>query len=603
MNPRVEAIRSLMRSRGWDAVVITGSDPHSSEYPALRWKQVEWVSGFTGEAGELVITADHAGLWTDTRYFIQAEKQLAGTGIVLHKTRVPDEVLIPEWLSRQDFDCDEEGPVIAVDGLATPLGEVESIVEAFSGRVRVVSAPDFLSPLWHGRPGIPATPIMTLGADITGESRGERIAALREALAAKECDAMLVTALDEVAWLLCVRGSDVEFNPVVISYLVVTMDAVKWFVRKDSFDALDEDTEDSFSELAADGIDILGYDSIGMYLSSLAESGDVGCLLYDPSSLNYEISGMISVPTLNAASPIAPMKAVKNDVEIGWMKEIHIQDGLAMEKFLYFLEREMSEGRMLSEREAALHLDALRAEIPGWVGGSFETISAYGPNAALPHYVTPVEGSALLRPRGLYLVDSGGQYIGGTTDITRTVPLGECTPLEMEDYTLVLKGHIDLAMAVFPEGTPGCRIDALARNPLWQFRRNFGHGTGHGVGFFLCVHEGPQDIRQNLNPQPLRPGMITSDEPGIYREGLHGVRHENLVLCREDSANEFGRWLSFEPITLCHFDTEAIIPDLLTRDEIEWLNAYNASVAETLSPLLPQEVAQWLELKCAPLRP
>ena len=603
MNPKLEAIRSLMRSRGWDAVVITGSDPHSSEYPALRWKQVEWVSGFTGEAGELVITADHAGLWTDTRYFIQAEKQLAGTDIVLHKTRVPDEVLIPEWLSRQDFDCDEEGPVIAVDGLATNVGEVDGIAEAFSGRVRIVSAPDFLSPLWRGRPVIPATPIITLGRDITGESRIERIAALREALAAKECDAMLVTALDEVAWLLCVRGNDVEFNPVVISYLVVTMDAVKWFVRKDSFDAIDSDTEDSFSELTDEGIDILPYDSIGMYLSSLAESGDVGRLLYDPSSLNYDIFGMISVPTLRAASPIAGMKAVKNDVEIAWMRDIHIQDGLAMEKFLYFIEREMSEGRMLSEREAALQLEALRAEISGYVGGSFETISAYGANAALPHYVTPVEGSAILRPRGLYLVDSGGQYIGGTTDITRTIPLGECTPLEMEDYTLVLKGHIDLAMAVFPEGTPGCRIDALARNPLWQFRRNFGHGTGHGVGFFLCVHEGPQDIRQNLNPEPLRPGMITSDEPGIYRESLHGVRHENLVLCREDSSNEFGRWLSFEPLTLCHFDTDAIIPDLLTRDEIEWLNAYNASVAETLSPLLPQEVAQWLQLKCAPLRP
>ena len=603
MNPKLEAIRSLMRSRGWDAVVITGSDPHSSEYPALRWKQVEWVSGFTGEAGELVITADHAGLWTDTRYFIQAEKQLAGTDIVLHKTRVPDEVLIPEWLSRQDFDCDEEGPVIAVDGLATNVGEVDGIAEAFSGRVRIVSTPDFLSPLWRGRPVIPATPIITLGRDITGESRIERIAALREALAAKECDAMLVTALDEVAWLLCVRGNDVEFNPVVISYLVVTMDAVKWFVRKDSFDAIDSDTEDSFSELTDEGVDILPYDSIGMYLSSLAESGDVGRLLYDPSSLNYDIFGMISVPTLRAASPIAGMKAVKNDVEIAWMRDIHIQDGLAMEKFLYFIEREMSEGRMLSEREAALQLEALRAEISGYVGGSFETISAYGANAALPHYVTPVEGSAILRPRGLYLVDSGGQYIGGTTDITRTIPLGECTPLEMEDYTLVLKGHIDLAMAVFPEGTPGCRIDALARNPLWQFRRNFGHGTGHGVGFFLCVHEGPQDIRQNLNPEPLRPGMITSDEPGIYREGLHGVRHENLVLCREDSSNEFGRWLSFEPLTLCHFDTDAIIPDLLTRDEIEWLNAYNASVAETLSPLLPQEVAQWLQLKCAPLRP
>ena len=603
MNPRLEAVRSMMRSRGWDAVVITGGDPHSSEYPAPRWKQVEWVSGFTGEAGEIVITQDHAGLWTDTRYFIQAERQLAGTGIVLHKTRVPGEVLIPEWLSRQDFDCDEEGPVIAVDGLSTNLGEVRSLSDAFSGKARIVSAPDFLSPLWTGRPGIPATPIITLGKDITGESRLERIARLREALAERECDAMLVTALDDIAWLLCVRGSDVEYNPVVISYLLVTMDTVRWFVRKDIFSPLDESSEDSFSELSADGVEVLAYDEAGVCLSSLAESGDVGRLLCDPSTLNYDIYGTISVPVLEAASPIAPMKAVKNDTEVAWMRDIHIQDGVAMEKFLYYIEKELSEGRMISERDAAIRLDALRAEIPGWVGGSFETISAYGASAALPHYSTPVEGSPILEPKGLYLVDSGGQYIGGTTDITRTVPLGECSVLEMEDYTLVLKGHIDLAMAVFPEGTPGCRIDALARNPLWQFRRNFGHGTGHGVGFFLCVHEGPQDIRQNMNPEPLRPGMITSDEPGIYREGLHGVRHENLILCREDSVNEFGRWLSFEPLTLCHFDTEAIIPDLMTRDEIEWLNAYNALVAETLCPLLPDAIAQWLQLKCTPLRP
>ncbi|MBR6054984.1 MAG: aminopeptidase P family protein [Bacteroidales bacterium] len=603
MNPRLDAVRSLMRSRGWDAVVITGGDPHSSEYPAPRWKQVEWVSGFTGEAGEVVITADHAGLWTDTRYFIQAEKQLAGTGIALHKTRVPDQVLIPQWLAGQDFDCDEEGPVIAVDSLAMNLREVRSIAEAFSGKVRIVSAPDFLSPLWVDRPGIPATPIITLGEDITGESRKERIARLRDALSERECDAMLVTALDEIAWLLCTRGSDVEYNPVVISYLLVTMDAVKWFVRKDIFSPLDESTSDTFEELSADGIEVLPYDSVGVALASLAESGDVGRLLCDPSSLNYDIYGTISVPILEAASPIALMKSVKNSVEVAWMRDIHIQDGIAMEKFLYYIEKELSEGRIISERDAAIHLDSLRAEIPGWMGGSFETISAYGANAALPHYSTPVEGSAILQPRGLYLVDSGGQYIGGTTDITRTVPLGECSTLEMEDYTLVLKGHIDLAMAVFPEGTPGCRIDALARNPLWQFRRNFGHGTGHGVGFFLCVHEGPQDIRQNLNPEPLRPGMITSDEPGIYREGLHGVRHENLVLCREDSENEFGRWLSFETLTLCHFDTEAIIPDLLTRDELEWLNAYNAMVAETLSPLLSDAVAQWLQLKCAPLRP
>jgi Xaa-Pro aminopeptidase len=273
-----------------------------------------------------------------------------------------------------------------------------------------------------------------------------------------------------------------------------------------------------------------------------------------------------------------------------------------MERFLYWLETEVASGREITEWEASEMLTSLRADIPGYRGNSFENISAYGANAALPHYSTPEEGSSFIKPSGLYLVDSGGQYLTGTTDITRTVPMGECTNLQKEDYTLVLKGMIDLSMAVFPKGTAGCQIDALARMPLWKAKRNFGHGTGHGIGYYLCVHEGPQSIRYQYNPQPLLPGMVTSNEPGLYREGMHGIRHENIVLCKEAGSSEFGHWLDFETLTCCHIDTSAILPELVNKEELDWLNSYNEHVFRTLSPLLPEHIAQWLRIKTLPLK-
>lgn len=608
---RIDAIRSIMKSKGIDAMVITGSDPHNSEYPAPRWKQVEWVSGFTGEAGDLVITADHAGLWTDTRYFIQAVQQLAGTGVELHKTRVPEQVLIPEWLANVKF-ADKRGTVVvAVDGLSQPVSSVEDIKDAFigSGRAnaetddqsdmfKIVDLPDFMDQLWQDRPAVPSSPIITLGEDTTGESRMAKIVWLRHLLEERKCDAILITALDEIAWLLNVRGSDIEYNPVVMSYLLVTPEKVDWFVKK-PFGSCDTETRDSFAELQEDGINILNYDDVSL---AFEETEDHVRLLVDPSSLNYHIFKVLdSVPDhitlVRGTSPIPLRKSLKNNVEIEGMKEAHFEDGLAMEKFLYWLETSMAEGKEINEWDAACKLNSLRAEIVGYRGNSFETISAYGPDAALPHFVTPSEGSRRLEPHGLYLCDSGGQYLYGTTDITRTVPLGPCTEQEKTDYTLALKGHIALAKAVFPQGTAGCQIDYAARCPLWQFRRNFGHGTGHGVGFFLNVHEGPQEIRQNFNRQPILPGMISSDEPGIYIEGEYGIRHESLLLCVRDRVNEFGSWLSFETLTLCHIDTSVIVPSLMTEDEMIWLNAYNARVYETLAPHLPGEVAAWLERK------
>lgn len=571
----------MMRSRGWDAVILTGSDPHGSEYPACRWKQVEWLTGFTGEAGDVVVTLDHAGLWTDTRYFIQAGIQLEGTGAVLHKTRVPDQVLIPQWLG-QTLEADS---IIAVDGLCQNADEMASLPESF----QLVSVPDMLDVLWTDRPFIPQTPVITVDP---GESREEKFSWLRAVLEEKACDAAFVSGLDSIAWLLNVRGQDIDYNPYVISYLLVGADYAKWYVQKGEIE--DPDTRSTFDILLAEGIEVLPYEEAPLALSEFE-----GTLLLDSNTLNYHLRSLLNCGVVSEPSPVNLRKAVKNPVELEGMRRAHIVDGVAMEKFLYWLERSLDDGRIITEWDASVKLSQLRAESEGYMGDSFETISAYGPGAALPHYITPRKNAPILHQQGLYLCDSGAQYLYGTTDITRTVPLGECSRLEMEDYTIDLKAHIDLAMAVFPAGTAGCQIDAIARAPLWKTGRNFGHGTGHGVGYFLGVHEGPQDIRQNFNQQPLLPGMIVSDEPGIYREGQHGVRHENLVLVKDLPSTEFGRWRGFETITFCHFDTSAILKEMMTPDELEWLNDYNSRVYETLSPLLPPEIADWLEVRTA----
>lgn len=593
----------MMRSKGWDAVVLTGNDPHNSEYSAPRWLQAGWVSGFSGE-GDLVVTDDHAGIWTDTRYFIQASRQLPGTGVELHKTRVPGQVLIPEWLAAHFADYDSV--IVAVDGLGMNAATVLDIKKAMGEKAIIVDAPNMLDPIWEGRPPVPQTPVITLGAETVGWSRTQKLTWIRKWLQDNCSDAILITALDEIAWMLNVRGQDVEYNPVVMSYLLVTRDDAFWFVRKGPVDPDDHETEDSFYELTSDGVNIQDYSDIGVALSGIVDGEYISRLFVDNSTLNYNLYNILkeNIPSSNLTSgksPVALRKAVKNDVEVAGMREAHLEDGLAMERFFFWLEKMVEAGEPVNEYEAALQLHSFRSGIEGFRGESFETISAYGPNAALPHYVTPESGSAELDARGLYLCDSGGQYLFGTTDITRTIPLGPCSQLEKEDYTLVLKGHIDLAKAVFPSGTAGCQIDALAREPLWASKRNFGHGTGHGVGFYLNVHEGPQDIRQNFNRQPLVPGMITSNEPGIYREGKYGIRHENLVLCVDAGTNDFGQWCRFETLTLCHLDTSIVIKELLDASEIDWLNAYNAKVFQTLSPRLPSEIAQWLRNKTLPI--
>lgn len=595
---RIDALRGLMERNGWDAVVVSGSDPHSSEYPAPRWQQVKFLSGFTGEAGDLVVTRDHAGLWTDSRYFIQALSQLEGTGVELHKTRVPGAVGIPEWLS-------DKAKTVAVDGLCWNVAAVREIADALGDGGLVVDVPDMLEELWTSRPQIPMTPITTLDVDtFGGTSREEKISWLRKWMLLEGVDRVLLSSLDEIAWMLNVRGSDIEYNPLVISYLLVSQDSVRWFVRKAVTD--DPDTLDSFSELEMDDVAVDDYDAVFFGLSDFTDEQAPVTIFVDPSTLNHHIYSYIrdSYPAdriVCGTSPVILQKSVKTPSEIENLRQTYIDDGVAMECFLHWLEEEVATGREVDEWEASERLTQFRSQIPGYRGNSFENISAYGPGAALPHYSTPKEGSAVIRPFGLYLVDSGGQYLTGTTDITRTVPMGGCTDLEREDYTLVLKGMIDLSMAVFPRGTAGCQIDSIARMPLWKKMRNFGHGTGHGIGYYLCVHEGPQSIRYQYNPQPLLPGMVTSNEPGLYREGMHGVRHENIVLCKEAGMSKFGDWLEFETLTCCHFDTSAVVPELLGPEALEWLNEYNDRVYKTLAPLLPPRTAAWLRDKTMPI--
>lgn len=597
---RISALRAVMERNGWDAVVLSGSDPHSSEYPASRWKQVEWLTGFTGEAGDVVVTMDHAGLWTDSRYFIQALSQLQGTGVELHKTRVPDAVGIPQWLSGK-------ARTVALDGLCWNVSAVKEIEASLGEEGMVVSAPDLLEEIWEERPLVPVTPITTLDVECFGGiSREEKINWLRKWMLIEGVDRVLLTSLDEIAWMLNVRGSDIDYNPLVMSYLLVSLDSVDWFVKKNVSDSeLDPDTQDSFEELSMDRVNVLDYDSVFFGVSEFLGKPSDMRLFADPSTLNHHLYSYIkdSYPSdciVFGTSPVILKKAIKSDSEIENMRQAYLEDGIAMGNFLYWLEKEVSY-RAVTEWEASEKLTSFRAEIPEYRGNSFENISAYGPSAALPHYSTPMENSAVIRPCGLYLVDSGGQYLTGTTDITRTVPMGQCSYLEKEDYTLVLKGMIDLSMAVFPRGTAGCQIDSIARMPLWKAKRNYGHGTGHGIGYYLCVHEGPQGMRQNFSPQPILPGMVTSNEPALYREGLHGVRHENIILCKEEGISEFGDWLAFETLTLCHFDTSAVLPELLTDEEIEWLNSYNKRVYQALSPRLLPEISEWLYNKTLPI--
>lgn len=590
ISERLAALRRIMQREGWDAVVVPGSDPHSSEYLPARWQQRQFISGFTGSYGTVVITPSHAGLWTDTRYFIQFDKELAGTEFVLHKLRVPDAVQPWEWLGQEL----PEGGVVCIDGSCMSVAEVNDYRQAIAPRNgRLANRPDFIDELWPDRPGTPDDPIWVLDDQYTGRSAADKLAWLRRQLAGKGCDAMLVNSLDEVAWMLNIRSADIDFTPVVIAYLLVEKERATLFTN------LKKTTSPAVGRhLAAIGCEVRPYDAITDVIGRLSVSTK---LWVDGNTLNealYECAREQLPQTLvNAPSPIRLEKGLKNDVELNGFRRAYLKDGIVQTRLFKWLEESLAAGVRLTEMDVADKQIELRRAQGEYVEESFAPISAWGENAALPHYEPTYEACSEVHAKGLFLLDSGGHYLHGSTDITRTIPLGPLTDLEREDYTLVLKGMIGLATAVFPRGTRGANIDVLARIPLWKALRNFGHGTGHGTGHVLCVHEGPQDLRQNVYDQAILPGMVTSDEPGLYREGMHGVRHENVILCRELEKNEFGDWLGFETLTCTYIDPSPVVVELLTQEERDWLNSYNEYVYIRLLPYLTDEEKRWLRGK------
>lgn len=583
---KITALRRIMEREGLDAYIISGTDPHSSEYLPEAWQQRQWISGFTGSYGNVVITQKEAGLWTDTRYFIQAEKELSGTEIQLHKLRIPGAVDYPEWLA----GVLQPGNRVGIDGFCMSVQDVEQLKTVLSEKeIQLVAPTDLLGEIWIDRPALPSSAVFLHEERYAGQSVAGKLEGVRQCLKQNNAAYFLLSSLDEIAWLYNIRCQDIDYNPVVISYAIVGREKSWLFVSPSKLNT------EVRQVLVNQQVEVIDYHHLFLFLDDLSREST---FLVDTRTLNYAVYSKLSArfPVTDVVSPVILCKAVKNPVEIEGFRKACLQDGVAMSRFFYWLEQTVVV-RPVSETEAAGKLSALRAECTDYVSDSFHTISAYGKNAALPHYSALPGQDALLKPKGLYLVDSGGQYCYGTTDITRTIPLGELTPLEKEDYTLVLKGMIALGCCIFPQGTTGANIDIVARQPLWDNLRNYGHGTGHGVGCFLCVHEGPQDIRQAWRNQAILPGMVTSDEPGMYREGLHGVRHENLIVCKTIAENEFGKWLGFEILTLCYFDTSALIIELLDERERQWLNDYHERVYESISPFLTEEEAGWLKKK------
>ena len=579
-------LRRIMDRENIAAYIISGTDPHNSEYLSAPWQQRKWISGFTGSYGTVVVTKNEAGLWTDTRYFIQAERELAGSGIKLHKLRIPGAIDYPQWLA----EVLESGNKVGIDGFCMSVSDVRNLKNVLGPKnITVQEQIDLLGEMWFDRPALPMEKIIRLKTKYVGESAGERIGKIREFIRDNHGDAMLFSCLDEIAWLYNIRCNDIAYNPVAISYAVVEKDKAHLFIK------LDKISQEIARQLATDGIELHDYHHVFLFLD---EQKKENVYFVDTNTCNYAVFNYLAkkFEVREIDSPIPLLKAVKNATELEGFRLACRKDGVALSKFYYWLENRLLQ-QPVTELEAAEQLTRFRSRDKEYVSDSFGCISAYGSNAALPHYSATPEQQSEIHPKGLYLVDSGAQYMHGTTDITRTMPLGELTELEKEDYTLVLKGMIDLSMLYFPKGSKGCNIDIVARLPLYMNLRNFGHGTGHGVGYFLNVHEGPQSIRPDLKNQEILPGMVTSNEPGLYREGLHGIRHENLIVCQPKTVNEFGEFYQFETITLCYFDTSALLIKLLTKEEIDWLNAYNERVYQEVSPYLEEQERAWLRNK------
>jgi len=564
------------------AFIIPSTDPHLSEYVAPYWMSREWISGFTGSAGTAVILMDKAGLWTDSRYFLQAEKELEGSGITLYKEMLPETPSITKFLCQNL----KPGESVSIDGKMFSVQQVEQMKEDLAPyQLQVNLFGDPLKNIWKDRPSMPDAPAFIYDVKYAGKSCGEKVAAIRTELKKKGIFALFLSSLDEIAWTLNLRGSDVHCNPVIVSYLLVTQDEVVYFISPEKI------TQEVNEYLQEQQVSLRKYDEAESFLNSFTGEN----ILIDPKKTNYAIYSAINpaCKVVRGESPVTLLKAIRNEQEIAGIHHAMQRDGVALVKFLKWLEASVLSGKE-TELSVDRKLHEFRAAQPLYMGESFDTIAGYKEHGAIVHYSATEESDVTLQSKGFLLLDSGAQYLDGTTDITRTIALGELTEEEKTDYTLILKGHIALAMAKFPAGTRGAQLDVLARMPIWSHGMNFLHGTGHGVGHFLSVHEGPQSIRMNENPIVLQPGMVTSNEPGVYKAGSHGIRTENLTLVCKDKEGMFGEYFKFETITLCPICKKGIIKEMLTAEEVKWFNDYHRTVYEKLSPSLNEEEKKWL---------
>ena len=590
---RIAALRQAMRRLGLDACIVPSSDPHLSEYLPAHWQGRRWLSGFTGSVATLVATADFAGLWVDSRYWEQAEAQLAGTGIALMKLAAPGIPNHVEWLAANM----PGGARVGVDGRVLGLSAFRALTQALApAGVALDIMADPLAGIWTDRPALPDAPVFELLPPYAAQSRGERLARVREAMAARKADAHLLCTLDDIAWVFNLRGSDVEYNPVFLAHALIGADHATLFVGEGKVSGALR------ARLAADGVDVAPYEQAAEALGSIETDQT---LLIDPARVTCGVFHLMdpAVARVEAVNPSTFFKSRKSDAELAHVREAMAHDGAALCEFFAWFEAAMAAGRTVTELDIDEQITAARARRPHYVSPSFGTIAAYNANGAMPHYRATSESHAAIAGDGLLLIDSGGQYLGGTTDITRVVPVGEPTPDQKVDYTLVLKGMIALSQAAFPRGTPGPMLDAIARAPIWAGGAEYGHGTGHGVGCFLNVHEGPQVISYRAAPLPhtaMEAGMITSNEPGIYRPGRWGVRIENLTACRPWLSGELGEFLCFETLTLCPIDTRCIERELMRPDEIAWLDGYHATVRQRLLPLAQGAARDWLVERTEP---
>ena len=591
VNQRLEDLREVMRREHMAAFIFPSTDPHQGEYIPDHWKGREFISGFNGSAGTAVVTMTSAALWTDSRYFLAAEEQLKGTEFQLMKLKIEGTPTIPQWISSQLSIANCQLTEVGIDGWCSSANSVKELIADLrkEGGLTLRTNLDPLKTIWRDRPAIPENPVEIFPMKYAGESTHDKIARIRQALRERHADGMLMSALDDIAWTLNLRGTDVHCNPVFVSYLLISSKDVTLYINKVKL------TPEVSAYLQAEGISVDDYENVTRGLKDYFEYN----ILLDPDEVNYALYKTVSREIVEEESPVKRMKTVKNATEIAGFRSAMLKDGIAMVKFLKWLD----EANVAHETEMSIDrkLTSLRAEQPLYRDISFDTIAGYGAHAAIVHYEATPETDIPLEPHGMLLLDSGAQYLDGTTDITRTIALGPLTDEEKKIYTLVLKGHIQIELCKFPSGASGTQIDILARKDMWREGLNYLHGTGHGVGTYLNVHEGPHQFRMEWKPAPLVAGMTITDEPGIYLAGRCGARTENTLLIVPYKETEFGRFLQFEPLTLCPIDKRPIIREMMLQEEVDWLNEYHQTVYDRLSPHLDDEEREWLREACAAL--